>query len=65
MSNRPVRRMLRLNGERVSVTLEPIFWSLLRDSGPDTLEVVDAQRGDVNLSSALRTWLTAELVGQL
>lgn len=65
MELKPRRRMVRLNGQRVSVTLEPIFWELLEDSGLDTLEVVDALRGGVSLSSAARTYLTSQLVGQL
>ena len=62
----PVRRIVIVNGKRTSVTLEPVFWALLDDSGSgDTLDYVGACRGAVGLSSALRTYLVTSLVGQL
>jgi predicted DNA-binding ribbon-helix-helix protein len=64
----PVKRSVTLAGHRTSVSLEPIFWSLLEaqaaQSGLSINQFVlqiDAGR-TTNLSSAIRTYLVEQLV---
>jgi predicted DNA-binding ribbon-helix-helix protein len=64
----PVKRSVTLAGHRTSVSLEPIFWSLLeaqaaqRDLSINQFVLqIDAGR-TTNLSSAIRTYLVEQLV---
>lgn len=69
-SMRPAKRSFRIRGHATSISLEPPFWRALQDAAemrglsPTALvEEIDAERGDANLSSAVRVWLL-EFVGQ-
>ncbi|TDI61608.1 MAG: aryl-sulfate sulfotransferase [Alphaproteobacteria bacterium] len=64
----PVKRSVTLAGHRTSISLEPIFWSLL-ESQADVAGLsinqfvlqLDASR-TTNLSSAIRTYLVEQLM---
>ena len=60
---RVVKRSIVIAGHRTSVSLEDAFWRALKDlAGRNGVSLaalvasVDAQRGDANLSSALRVF---------
>ena len=64
----PVKRSVTLAGHRTSISLEPIFWTLLEVQAADTgLSInqfvlqIDAGR-TTNLSSAIRTHLVEQLI---
>ncbi len=68
----PVKRSVEIAGHKTSISLEPLFWDLLRQaSAEEALPVnalvarIDADRltADVppGLASAVRLWLTARL----
>ena len=66
----PVKRSVTLAGHRTSISLEPIFWSLLEAQAADIgLSInqfvlqIDAGR-TTNLSSAIRTHLVEQLIGR-
>jgi predicted DNA-binding ribbon-helix-helix protein len=61
---RPVKRSFRIAGHPTSISLEPAFWEVLHEAArsrsmtPTALvQEIDADRGDTNLSSAVRVWL--------
>lgn len=61
-----LKRSLSIAGHRTSISLEPEFWSALqaaaRAEGKPLAELVsdiDRNRGNRNLSSAIRVWLLA------
>lgn len=60
------KHSLTIAGHRTSITLEPEFWTELnkiadstRMSVPDLVARIDANRGDNNLSSAIRVYILA------
>lgn len=70
----PVKRSVEIAGHKTSITLEPVFWDMLRDAArargvPVNAIVaqIDAERLDADeatgLASAVRQWLVARLQG--
>jgi predicted DNA-binding ribbon-helix-helix protein len=62
-----VKRSVSIAGHRTSVTLEAPFWEALKDiaarrgaSVQQVVGAVDAERGEQNLSSAIRVFVLAE-----
>ncbi len=67
----PVKRSITIAGHRTSVSLEPVFWSLLTEAAEDEgksigglVTAIDEGRS-ANLSSAIRTWLVERLRSRL
>ncbi len=65
-SARPQKRSFTIRGHRTSISLEAAFWEALRElaardgvSLAGAVERIDAERGDTNLSSAVRVWVLA------
>jgi predicted DNA-binding ribbon-helix-helix protein len=63
---RPVKRSFTIRGHRTSISLEAAFWSALREAAhierralAEIVAEIDSQRGDTNLSSAVRVWVLA------
>ena len=61
---RDLKRSLTIAGHRTSLSLEPEFWAALkkfaaneRKSLAALVGEIDAQRGERNLSSAIRVWI--------
>ena len=61
-----VKHSVMIAGHRTSISLEGIFWAALREeaarearSVAGLIGEIDAGRGEVNLSSAIRSWLFA------
>jgi predicted DNA-binding ribbon-helix-helix protein len=61
---RPVKRSFSIRGHRTSISLEPPFWSALKEiSARERLPLaklvgtIDKNRGESGLSSAVRIWL--------
>ncbi len=66
-AGRVVKRSLSIAGHRTSISLEEAFWTRLRAvaaargwSVAALVAAIDAERGEANLSSAIRVWLLAE-----
>jgi len=68
----PVKRSVQIAGHRTSISLEPLFWDMLRRAAErDELPInalvaqIDAERikseTPPGLASAIRVWLVAEL----
>ena len=69
--NRDLKRSLTIAGHRTSLSLEPEFWTALNEAALKNKQSVaalvagiDQNRGDRNLSSAIRVWLLAEARNQ-
>ena len=69
-SEGPLKRSVTIAGHRTSITLEPVFWTLLnRAAGEDDKSLnalvteIDAAR-TTNLSSAIRTYLVGRFIDQ-
>ena len=71
----PVKRSVEIAGHKTSISLEPLFWTLLRSAAeaeavPINALVarIDAERiraaTPPGLASAIRLWLTARVAGQ-
>ena len=63
------KRSLTISGHRTSLSLEPEFWMVLktaaqaeRKSLAALVAEIDRQRGERNLSSALRVWVLNRLI---
>jgi predicted DNA-binding ribbon-helix-helix protein len=63
-----VKRSVSIAGHRTSISLEEPFWEMLRDIAErETLSVqaligrIDAERGEQNLSSAIRVFVLMDL----
>ena len=63
-----VKRSVSIAGHRTSVTLEAPFWEALKDiaarrgaSVQQVVGAVDAERGEQNLSSAIRVFVLAAM----
>ena len=61
---RPVKRSFSIGGHRTSISLEPPFWSALKDVAArerlplaKLVGTIDKNRGSSGLSSAVRIWL--------
>lgn len=59
-----LKRSLTIAGHRTSVSLEPEFWAALSAAAsaqnktiPVIVSEIDQQRGQRNLSSAIRVWI--------
>ncbi len=64
----PEKHSLTLRGHRTSVTLEPEFWTAFRDMAAadgvalnELAASIDAERGEVNLASAIRVHVLRRL----
>lgn len=64
----PIKKSVTIAGHRTSVSLEPVFWTLLQQhadkKGASTsalIAEIDAERSG-NLSSAIRTYLVVHLL---
>ena len=69
----PVKRSLAIHGHRTSISLEPIFWDLLKRAAKDEgvalaalVARIDAERIQAQtppgLAGALRVWLAARII---
>jgi len=69
----PVKRSVEIAGHKTSITLEPLFWSLLQAAAARAglpvnalVARIDAERLEVprppGLATAIRLWLTRELL---
>lgn len=72
----PVKRSVTIAGHQTSITLEPLFWDLLRNASElRTLPInalvaqIDLARMDAEeppgLATAIRLWLTNDLLGKI
>lgn len=70
----PVKRSITIAGHQTSITLEPLFWELLRTAAEKQalpinalVAQIDVQRLDAHeppgLATAIRLWLTHDLLG--
>lgn len=71
MTERPVKRSLTLRGHRTSVSLEDVFWTAFRKAAKEDgialnelAALIDEDRGDVGLASAIRVWLFQRAVAR-
>lgn len=71
----PVKRSIEIAGHKTSISLEPLFWSMLRDVAANEripinalVARIDAERiaAEVppGLGSAIRLWLVARMLAQ-
>ena len=71
----PVKRSVEIAGHKTSVSLEPLFWDLLRQAAAREglplnalVARIDAERIEAEvppgLAGAIRLWLAAELLAQ-
>jgi predicted DNA-binding ribbon-helix-helix protein len=65
---RPEKRSFSIQGHRTSISLESAFWTALKDAAAEDgktlaglINVIDKERGDAGLSSAVRVWLLKRL----
>lgn len=70
----PVKRSITIAGHQTSITLEPLFWELLKVAAEKQalpinalVAQIDVQRLDADeppgLATAIRLWLTHDLLG--
>ena len=71
MTERPVTRSLTLRGHRTSVSLEDVFWTAFRNAAKEDgialnelAAMIDEERGDIGLASAIRVWLFQRAVAR-
>jgi predicted DNA-binding ribbon-helix-helix protein len=67
-SARPIKRSFTIAGHATSISLEAAFWDALKRAAQDRrmpvarlVAEIDEQRGDTNLSSAVRVWILTDL----
>lgn len=71
----PVKRSVEIAGHKTSISLEPLFWDLLRRAAADEavplnalVARIDAERivatTPPGLAGAIRLWLTRRLAGE-
>ncbi|WBY17159.1 ribbon-helix-helix domain-containing protein [Erythrobacteraceae bacterium WH01K] len=71
----PVKRSVEIAGHKTSVSLEPLFWDLVRASAQREdvplnalIARIDAERleaeAPTGLAGAIRLWVTADLAGR-
>ncbi|GGC29446.1 hypothetical protein GCM10011371_16240 [Novosphingobium marinum] len=69
----PVKRSVEIAGHKTSISLEPVFWDLLKDAAERSgvplnaiVARIDAERLEADippgLASAIRVWLVLEAV---
>ena len=65
-SARPIKRSFRIAGHATSISLEAAFWDVLKEAAlarslslAQLVAEIDGERGETNLSSAVRVWLLA------
>jgi predicted DNA-binding ribbon-helix-helix protein len=64
-----IKRSVTIAGHRTSVSLEPLFWSALRDAAEAEGKSLNALVAEIdearttNLSSAIRVWLFERVSG--
>ena len=67
----PVKRSIAIEGHRTSISLEPVFWDMLKDAAEGAqmpvsalVAQIDAERIQSDslpgLASAIRVWLVAQ-----
>lgn len=63
---KPIKRSFTIAGHRTSISLEQPFWNALKDVAAEQrqplaqiIRRIDQERGDANLSSAVRVFLLA------
>lgn len=67
----PVKRSIAIEGHRTSISLEPLFWDMLKEAAADAdmpvsalVAEIDAERIQSDtppgLASAIRVWLVAQ-----
>lgn len=72
----PVKRSVTIAGHQTSITLEPLFWDLLRKASVDRelplnalIAQIDLARMDGDeppgLATAIRLWLANDLLGKI
>ena len=71
----PVKRSVTIAGHQTSISLEPLFWNLLRSAAADRelpvnalIAKIDAARFEAEetpgLATAIRLWLANDLLGK-
>ena len=66
----PVKRSIAIEGHRTSISLEPVFWDMLKDAADEAempvsklVAMIDAERIQSDtppgLASAIRVWLVS------
>jgi predicted DNA-binding ribbon-helix-helix protein len=72
LSIRPRKRSFKIAGHSTSISLEPPFWEALKAAAAvrsmavtRLVADIDAGRGAVNLSSAVRVWILTDLQARL
>ncbi|MEW4466367.1 ribbon-helix-helix domain-containing protein [Parasphingorhabdus sp. JC815] len=71
----PVKRSITIAGHQTSITLEPLFWDLLKNSAEKRglpinalVAQIDVQRLDASeppgLATAIRLWLVHDMLGK-
>jgi predicted DNA-binding ribbon-helix-helix protein len=66
----PVKRSVTINGHQTSISLEPLFWDMLRDAAQTRGKAVNALVAEIDaeriksltppgLAGAIRLWLVA------
>jgi predicted DNA-binding ribbon-helix-helix protein len=71
----PVKRSVEIAGHRTSISLEPLFWDMLRRAAQDEGVALNALVARIDnerivaaqpcgLAGAVRLWLVARLLGQ-
>lgn len=63
-ATRPVKRSFSIRGHRTSISLEAPFWDALKEAAKREgislaalIALIDEERGDAGLSSAVRVWI--------
>lgn len=69
--SKDLKRSLSIAGHRTSISLEPEFWTALNQAATSKKQSVaalvseiDQNRGDRNLSSAIRVWVLNQVRAQ-
>ncbi|MEH6756103.1 MAG: ribbon-helix-helix domain-containing protein [Parasphingorhabdus sp.] len=71
----PVKRSITIAGHQTSITLEPLFWKMLKSAAEKKglpinalVAQIDVQRLDADeppgLATAIRLWLTHDMLGK-
>ena len=71
----PVKRSVEIAGHKTSISLEPVFWTMLKDAAERNGVPINALVGRIDaeriaaetppgLASAIRVWLVAELANK-
>ena len=72
----PVKRSVEIAGHKTSISLEPVFWDLLREAAETEGVPVNALVGRIDeeriashtppgLAGAIRIWLVARMLGSM